>query len=192
MTKAKLEIMLREAGKIARDKDFFLFGSQSLRAVCPRYPKEFPKTLEADLYPRNHPQAWSLLLNKMGRDSRYFRQHGVFLDCVDPGLATLPDGWTERLIPFRTPRTGGVTAWCLAPDDLFASKLAAWRPKDQPFVHAMLRRSLTRPEIVRERIQELPVSSAHRAEMLVTLDKIVTALQTETKAARKKSCRRKK
>jgi hypothetical protein len=33
----------------------------------------------------------------------------------------LPTGWTERLIPFRTPRTGGVTAWCLDPHDLFAA-----------------------------------------------------------------------
>lgn len=185
MTKAKLEIMLREAGKIARDRDFFLFGSQSLRAICPRYPKEFPKTLEADLYPRHHPQAWNLLHDEMGRDSKFFHRYGVFLDCVDPGLATLPDGWTERLIPFRTPRTGGVTAWCLDPNDLFASKLAAWRPKNQLFLGAMLRRKLARPEVVRERIDELSVSISHRVEICERLDKLLAAFQTESKIAHK-------
>jgi len=44
------------------------------------------------------------------KDSRFFKRKGYYLDCTDPGLATLPDGWNERLIPFRTPRTGGVTA----------------------------------------------------------------------------------
>ncbi len=178
--------MLREAGKIARDKDFFLFGSQSLRAICPRYPKEFPKTLEADLYPRRRSQAWSLLHSQMGRGSKFFRRHGVFLDCVDPGLATLPDGWMDRLIPFRTARTGGVTAWCLEPNDLFASKLAVWRSKDQKFLTAMLRRQFAKPEIVRRRIQELPVSNSHRLELIETLNTLVAKFRNKKNTVRKK------
>ena len=106
MTQSNLELLLREAGALARERDFFLFGSQSIRGVCSRLPRSFPKTFEADLYPRRHPQAWALLREKMGRGSKFYRKHSFFLDCVDPGLATLPDGWTDRLIPFRTPRTG--------------------------------------------------------------------------------------
>lgn len=164
--------MLREAGKIAHDKDFFLFGSQSLRAVCRRYPKEFPRTLEADLYPRSNPGAWSLLCLRMGRGSKFFQRHGVFLDCVDPGLATLPHGWMDRLIPFRTPRTGGVTARCLDPNDLFASKLAAWRAKDRKFLSAMLRRKLVKLKAIRQRIDDLPVPNSHRKEFFEWLDKL--------------------
>jgi hypothetical protein len=186
MTKSKLEIMLREAGALARDRDFFLFGSQSLRAVCARYPREFPKTLEADLYPRHHPQAWGLLRQQMGRDSKFYRRHGVYLDCVDPGLATLPDGWTERLIPFRTPRTGGVTAWCLEPNDLFATKLAAWRAKDQLFLAAMLRCKLARPAVVRKRMAKLPVSVARKNELLATLEQLVSETRRTQRAKKKK------
>ena len=109
----------------------------------------------------------------MGRGSKFYRRHGVFLDCVDPGLATLPDGWTERLIPFRTPRTGGVTAWCLDPNDLFAAKLAAWRPKDQLFLTAMLRHKFARPALVKERIIDLPVNAARKNEMFVVLEQLV-------------------
>jgi hypothetical protein len=182
MTKTKLEIMLREAGKIARDRDFFLFGSQSLRALRPSYPKEFPKSLEADLYPRNHPQAWGLLRQQMGRDSKFFRKHGVYLDCVDPALALFPDGWLERLIPFRTPRTGGVTAWCLEPNDLFVSKLVAWREKDQQFLRAMLKHKLAKPMVVLNRIEDLPISSARRKE----LKRLVEELVAESRAGRPK------
>src|SRR4051794_39224372 len=117
MTKSEFEDLLGRAGRIARDQDFYLIGSQSLRGISPAIPRDFPKTLEADLYPRRHPQAWSLLRRELGSGSKFSNRNGYYLDCVDPGLATLPDGWTERLIPFRTPRTGGVTAWCLSPAD---------------------------------------------------------------------------
>lgn len=188
MTKSKLEIMLREAGEIARDRDFFLFGSQALRAVCSPYPKDFPKTLEADLYPRHQPQTWSLLRQQMGRGSKFYHKYGVYLDCVDPALAMFPDGWLERLIPFRTPRTGGVTAWCLEPHDLFASKLVAWREKDQQFLRAMLKHKLAKPLIVLNRIEDLPVSPSRRAE----LKQLVTELVAELRSYKANSRRKKK
>ncbi len=103
------------------------------------------------------------------------------MDCTDPGLATLPDGWMERLIPFRTPRTGGVTAWCLDPHDLFASKLDAWRTKDQQFLRAMLRHKFTKPNIVRRRLAELPISATRRLELVENLDKLVAELKRQKK-----------
>jgi hypothetical protein len=179
MTKSELELLLRQAGAIAHDKHFFLFGSQSLRAICPRYPKDFPKTLEADLYPRHNPEAWALLRSKMGRNSLFFKKHGFFLDCVDPALSTLPDGWTERLIPFRTPRTGGVTAWCLEPHDLFASKLSAWREKDQQFLKAMLKHKLIKPAIAMNRIEDLPISDGRKKELNVQFSQLVEGLKAK-------------
>ncbi len=186
MTKAEFEELLRRAGKIARDTDFFLIGSQALRGVSAAIPRDFPKTFEADLYPRRHPQAWNLLIQKLGKPSAFFKRRGIFLDCTDPGLATLPDGWTERLIPYRTPRTGGVTAWCLDPNDLFASKLAAWRLKDQPFLRAMLRHQFANSKIVRKRVADLPVSSSHRSESFEILDRLVAEFEAEKKTIRKK------
>lgn len=165
MTKAELENLLKRAGDVARDRDFFLIGSQALRATCAAIPRDFPKTIEADLYPRRHPQAWSRLRGELGNKTKFFKQHGYYLDCTDPGLTTLPDGWMERLIPFRTPRTGGVTAWCLEPNDLFVSKLVAWREKDQQFLRAMLRHKFSKPAVVLRRIDDLPVSPTHREEL---------------------------
>ena len=185
MTKSEFEKLLCRAGKLARDKDFFLIGSQSLRGICPAIPRDFPKTIEADLYPRHHPQAWSILRKELGSDSKFSDRNGYYLDCTDPGLATLAEGWTERLIPFRTPRTGGVTAWCLEPHDLFAAKLAAWRPKDQLFLAAMLRHKFAKPAVVKMRLDELPVSETRKNEMRAALEQLVVANRQETRARRK-------
>lgn len=187
MTKGKLEIMLCEAGVVARDRDFYLIGSQALRAVCPRYPKEFPRTLEADLYPRHHPQAWSLLRQQMGRGSKFYHQHGVYLDCADPALATFPDGWMERLMPFRTPRTGGVTAWCLEPHDLFVRKPVAWREKDQQFLRAMLQHKLAKPLIVLNRIEDLPVSPERRNKLRQQTEQLVAETRARRQSSRRKN-----
>ena len=186
MTKAELEDLLRRAGKLAKDRDFFLIGSQALRGISPAIPRDFPITMEADLYPRRHPQAWGLLRMELGNTSKFFKRHSYYLDCTDPGLATLPDGWIGRLIPFRTPRTGGVTAWCLEPNDLFASKLAAGRDKDQKFLRAMLRHKFAKPDIVRRRIPGLPVSKPHRLELVEALDTLVAEFRANTKIARNK------
>lgn len=185
MTKSDLELMLREAGALARDRDFFLFGSQSIRAVCARLPQEFPKTLEADLYPRHRPEAWAVLREQMGRGSEFYRRHGFFLDCVDPGLAMLPEGWLERLIPFRTPRTGGVTAWCLEPHDLFMSKLVAWREKDKAFLAGMLRHKFARAAVVLARIEDLPVAPEQKEELAERLKQLVAEKRARKPVARK-------
>ncbi len=186
MTKSEFESLLCKAGKLARDRDFFLIGSQSLRGVCPAIPRDFPKTIEADLYPRHHPQAWGILRDELGKTSEFFDRHGYYLDCADPALATIPDGWLERLIPFRTPRTGGVTAWCLEPHDLFASKLVAWREKDQLFLRAMLKHKLAKPSIVINRIADLPVSASRRAALKQLLTELVAGLRSRRQNPKRK------
>jgi hypothetical protein len=172
MTKSQLENLLRHAGELARDRDFFLIGSQALRGICRVIPKDFPKTIEADLYPRHHPQAWMILRTKLGQTSRFFKREGYYLDCTDPALSTLPEGWMERLVPFRTPRTGGVTAWCLDPNDLFIAKLVAWRPKDQLFLIAMLRHKFTKPSAVLKRLETSGFSGANIKELRQCLDEL--------------------
>jgi hypothetical protein len=173
MTRSQFENLLRRAGELARDRDFFLIGSQAIRGVASAVPRDFPKTIEADLYPRHHSQAWGMLRERLGKGSVFFKKHGYYLDCTDPGLATLPEGWTERLIPFRTPRTGGVTAWCLEPHDLFVSKLFAWREKDQLFMKCMLRHKLAKPAVVLRRIADLAIPASGKAELGELLEQLV-------------------
>jgi hypothetical protein len=185
MTRAEFETLLWHAGEVARDRHFFLIGSQALRGICPTIPRDFPKTFEADLYPRNHPQAWAILRTKLGRGSQFFKRHGYFLDCTDPGLSTLPDGWLERLIPFRTPRTRGITAWCLEPHDLFVSKLVAWREKDQMYLAAMLKHRLVKASILSLRIEELAVANSEKEKLAARLAILTSRKRRSAKKTRR-------
>ncbi len=129
MKKAELEFALRKAGEIAHEKDFIIFGSQAIWSIVSNAPEIVVISSEVDLYRKNSLNAVSLLVRELGPRTPFFQKHGYYVDCVDPGLATLPEGWTERLVAFRTEDTGGVTGWCLEIHDLVASKLAAGREK---------------------------------------------------------------
>src|SRR6266446_1873903 len=87
MTKSQLELALREAGKIARDRDFIVFGSQCILGTVARPPRACLISQELDLYPRSHPQAVMLLVQELGARSRFSRREGFFVDCVTPDLA---------------------------------------------------------------------------------------------------------
>ena len=123
--RSELQTALRAAGRVARQSEFILIGSQAVHAHCLRPPAEVLFSQECDLYPRTHPQAANLLDTELGRNSAFARQHGFYVDVVTPDLATLPEGWEKRLKPFRA---GLITAFCLEVHDLLASKLAAGRP----------------------------------------------------------------
>lgn len=152
--KRELKLALQSAGRIARDQEFFLIGSQAIHAYCGRPPAEVTLSQECDLYPKNRPETANLLDAKLGRGSPFASQHGFYVDVVTPELASLPTGWERRLRPLRA---GAVTALCLEVHDLVVSKLAAGRLKDLEFIGALLRLGLAKPRTTRLRIRQFPV-----------------------------------
>ena len=52
MKKRELEQLLREAGRVAREVEFFVIGSQAVHAYCRRSPTETLRSQECDLYPK--------------------------------------------------------------------------------------------------------------------------------------------
>ena len=154
MKRRELELTLRAAGRVARDVEFFLIGSQAVHAYCRRPPAEVLLSQECDLYPKNHPEVANLLDLELGRGSEFARQHGFYADVVTPEIASLPSGWARRLKPLVV---GRITAWCLDVHDLIVSKLAAGRLKDLEFIGALLQLRMADPEIIRRRIRQFPV-----------------------------------
>lgn len=71
---------------------------------------------------------------------------------MDETTATLPPGWRDRLVPIENENTGGAIGWCIDPDDLAVSKLAAGREKDLEFVRALLRYQFASRETIRARL----------------------------------------
>jgi hypothetical protein len=173
MKKSQLELALRIAGKIARDSNFIVFGSQSVLGTVAAPPKSCLVSMEVDLYPRRHPQAAVLLAAELGARSAFFKKHGFFVDCVTPDLAAFPEGWSDRLMPFCTRRTGGVTGWCVELHDVAASKLSAGREKDLRYVAALLKAGLIKPGVLKKRIVTLPITPASKDEVLKLVEHLV-------------------
>lgn len=172
MRRRELEKTLRAAGRIARELEFFLIGSQAVHAYCRQPPTEVLLSQECDLYPKNRPETATLLHTELGRGSEFARRHGFYADVVTPDLAILPPGWERRLKRFEA---GSVTALCLEVHDLVASKLAAGRLKDLEFVGALLQLQLADPKVLRRRIGQFslqPDRSRLRAQLHVVLNEL--------------------
>ena len=165
MRRRELETTLRAAGKVARDLEFFLIGSQALHAVSRRAPAEVLLSQECDIYPKNRPETANLLHNELGPNSAFARRHGFYADVVTPDLATLPSGWKRRVKPLRT---GRVTAFCLDLYDLIVSKLVAARLKDLELIGALLRLGLADHKLIQRRITKIP-SSPERGRLRLRL-----------------------
>lgn len=186
MKKSQLELALSAAGQVARDSEFIVFGSQSILGTVSKPPKICLVSQEVDLYPRNHPQAMNLIIDKLGRRSAFSRKNGFFVDCVTPDLAAFPDGWTERLKPFCTKRTGGVTGWCIELHDVAASKLVAGREKDLIYVRALLEAKLIKSVILENRIATLPINPTHRQETVEMVSRLIREARAKRRISRKK------
>jgi hypothetical protein len=161
MRRGEFKRALMAAARVAGDNEFFIIGSQAVHASCRRAPAEVLLSQECDLYPRNRPIASTLLERELGRNSRFARIHGYYVDPVTPEIANLPEGWESRLKPFEV---GEVTGFCLEIHDLLASKLAAGRLKDLEFAGAVLKLRLAKARALRSRLAKLlPISARNQA-----------------------------
>ncbi len=166
MKKHELKTALKAAARVAREREFFIIGSQALHAHCKRPPAEVLLSQECDLYPRTHPQAAALLDRELGRNSAFARKQGFYVDVVTPDIASLPEGWRKRVKSFRV---GPITAFCLEIHDLLASKLAAGRLKDLELAGAVLKLRLARVPTLRARLSQLtPASVSEQAFLSLT------------------------
>jgi hypothetical protein len=158
MNLAALQHLIRAAQALAEDVPLLVLGSSSLLASFPEFGDPqgpLASTFDADLCldPFNELTA-TMLDEALGEDRAYFRIHGYHADILrDSILDTLPLGWRERLVP--VPATHAANA--LDPHDLAAVKLLVGRAKDLALVRELHAAAKLKPEIVRLRIDLLPV-----------------------------------
>lgn len=163
MTRAQLEHLLRAAGDLANDDEIVVIGSQAILGLHPDAPRALRVSMEADLYPKNHPERADVIDGAIGELSAFHELYGYYAQGVGPETAVLAPGWQERLVAVSGPGTRGVTGWCLEPHDLVLAKLAAGREKDLRFAAEALRSHLVRRIELERRLVALPVSEALRA-----------------------------
>ena len=162
MNRAQLEHLIRAAATIADDDEIVVIGSQSVLGQHPNAPAALLVSMEAHVYPRNHPERWDLIDGSIGEGSPFHSTFGYYAQGVGPETAVLPAGWESRAIRINTPGTRGATDIALDIHDLLVAKYAAGREKDRAFGRTAFQSGLAVPEQVLERAVAAPLDEEHR------------------------------
>jgi len=56
MQRSELEHLIRASGEIAGDDEIIIIGSQAILGQFPDAPVRLLSSMEADVYPKNHPE----------------------------------------------------------------------------------------------------------------------------------------
>jgi hypothetical protein len=155
MTKEQLEHIIRASAAITGDHEFVIIGSQSILGSYSDPGEELTYSHEADIFSFKDPNIALVIDGAIGEQSHFHRTFGVYAHGVGEETATLPPGWRDRLVPLRSPATGGAVGLCLEVHDLAVSKLAAGRDKDLDYVKSLLTRELVTAGTVKERLESL-------------------------------------
>lgn len=162
MKRFQLEHIIRAAAAISDDTDIVIIGSQAILGQFPDPPSILTVSLEADVYPRNHPERWDLIDGSIGEGSHFHSTFGYYAQGVGETTAILPAGWKERLVPIHNANTRGATGWALEIHDLLISKYVAGRDKDLAFTQAAAQHHLAEASTLFERLSVTPLASALR------------------------------
>lgn len=157
MKREQFEHTIRAAGAILGHNEVLVIGSQAIHASIDYQLPEAERSIEADISSLEDEDGTmaDLIDGSIGELSVFQDTFGYYAQGVTPQTATLPRGWRNRLIPFLTPATNGVTALCLEPHDLWLSKAVAGRPKDREFCDALIERNLVEAKTLRQRLGKI-------------------------------------
>ena len=170
MTREQLEHIIRAAASIADDDELIIVGSQAVLGQYPNAPAELLVSIEADVYPKHHPDRADLIDGAIGEGSDFHETFGYYAQGVGPTTAVLPTGWDLRLVPAFGPGTRGATGWCLEIHDLVLSKLVAGREKDLRYARDASRHGLVRKGELAERLSTMVIDPAVREAVARRID----------------------
>lgn len=171
MKRHELEHIVRASNAITGAPEIVVIGSQAVHAREGVAAPVLVASMEADVFTFRSPDDAVLIDGSIGEESPFHRTFGYYAHGVGPETAVLPAGWKDRLVPLKTPGTGGATGLCLEVHDLAVSKLVAGREKDVAFVAALLREGLAEVGVVRERLGMTGLDEARRATCEVVLQR---------------------
>jgi hypothetical protein len=159
MKRSELEHLIRAAAAITNQYEIMVVGSQSILGAVPDAPDSLLVSMEADVYPLHRPDLADLIDGAIGELSPFEERFGYYAQGVGPETSVLPAGWQDRVVKIQNENTDLKVGYCLEPHDLAASKLAAGRAKDWPFVDTMLQHRIIDASMLRERVSLLPIPS---------------------------------
>jgi|GEM_PF-202046 len=165
MTEEQLEHLIRASGAIVGDNAVIIIGSQSivpwLRKWAGNPPKAWPGVFtlstEADVIPIDNDQHKSDLIDgSLGEDSYFHQSFGYYAQGVSMETPKAPEGWFSRCYPLVSQNTHQTIGHCMHPADLFVAKSVANRPKDGPFLDAMIEYGLVKEQTALHLSRKIP------------------------------------
>ncbi len=138
MRREQLEHIIRASAELTGEREIVVIGSQAILAAHPDAPPGMLVSIEADVFPRAHPERAAVIDGAIGEGSPFHETFGYYAHGVGPETAKAPTGWEDRLVALSNESTHGATGWCLEPHDLVLSKCAAGREKDVAFAEEAL------------------------------------------------------
>ena len=130
MHRADLEHIIRAAAAITNEYELVVIGSQSILGTQTDLPEVLVQSMEAAIYPLQHPELADLIDGAIGEASPFHERFGYYAQGVGPETAVLPAGSQSRLVRLQNPNPDLKIGWCLDAHDLAASKRVAGREKD--------------------------------------------------------------
>jgi hypothetical protein len=170
--RSELAHVLRAASAITDDPKILVIGSQAILGTYHEddLPDETVMSNEADIAFLDDPDdsKANQVDGAIGEFSSFHEMYAYYGQGVSVTTAVLPRDWQHRLVKFEATSAYPAEAVCLDKYDLAASKLAAYREKDLPFVAALIDAGLLSPRKLKRRLKQLPES--HRGRAIAWLD----------------------
>jgi hypothetical protein len=156
------EHVVRAAADVT-DDEIVVIGSQAVLAQYPEAPEPLTSSLEADVFPRHHPERADEIDGAIGDGSPFHEINGYYAHGVGPETLIAPAGWEGRLIKVVVPaelQSGKTaTAWALEIHDLVLSKLAAGRQRDLDFAKEAIAAGMADPGQLERGVDLMPTSA---------------------------------
>lgn len=146
MRRNEFEHVVAAAAQVTGESELVVIGSQAILGSFPNAPESMLLSMEADVYPRQHPEKADEIDGSLGDGSPFHETYGYYAHGVGPETAKAPMGWEDRLvrvdIPPRVGSQQSPVALCLEPHDLVLAKCVAGRQRDWDFAKEALRHNL--------------------------------------------------
>lgn len=137
MKREDLGRLFTHARELCGETEYVIFGSLSVLGYEGEVPPRMAASIDVDAYCRADPDRTFDLVPALGQGSPFESEFGYYLDPISPRLATLPDGWSDRLT--RIELAPDLAAWFLEPNDAAVSKYARMEPRDREWIRPGLR-----------------------------------------------------
>jgi hypothetical protein len=152
MRREDLRLLFARARDLCGETDYVVFGSLAVLGYAGEVPRRMAASLDVDAFGKGDPGRIFELAPALGQGSPFEAEHGYYLDPISPSVATLPEGWEERLL--RIEVEPGLAIWFLEPNDAAVSKYARMEPRDREWIRPGLRAGILSLPIIEARFAQ--------------------------------------